>query len=266
MKKIAVCIYDFYISRNNINIFQRTYYNLLKHVLYNTDFDLFIHIWNNPIKETYVSLNNLLYNIEHDLFKYYEISKNQQELQKKYRLKHIGQINEFYKPEAYKVEFNKHFNSSHSQFHSLDSVLELANDYSRKNNIQYDSFFIVKPNCIFTTNLNLNLLNIQNTLYISNWQKITNLQKQNNINSPDDFNYYGISNLWCFGNTNIINRLRNIKNNIDLQKNIEQNFYTYIVNNNISYTPILFFNDDYYILSEPNNYISELNNSCLINN
>ncbi len=72
--------------------------------------------------------------------------------------------------------------------------------------------------------------------------------------------------MWCFGNTNIINRLRNIKNNIDLQKNIEQNFYTYIVNNNISYTPILFFNDDYYILSEPNNYISELNNSCLINN
>tara|TARA_B110000008_G_scaffold228541_1_gene230649 strand:- start:483 stop:1160 length:678 start_codon:yes stop_codon:yes gene_type:complete len=222
MKKIALCFNDFTITRNSISIFNTTYLNLLKNILYNNEFHIFIHIW-EPTNEN--NQKNLKLNILQDM------------------------IN-LYKPEEYKIEFNKYSNANQSHWYSHDAVLELVNNYSNKNNIQYDLVFITKPDCIFTTRFNLDTINIQDTLYVSNWEK------QYGIVTEDYLNSKGLCYYWCFGNMHLINKLKNIKNHINSQKTIEHNFYTYILNNNISYTPIFFLNkqrgDDFYIFKAPN--------------
>tara|TARA_B100001175_G_scaffold210569_1_gene178863 strand:+ start:144 stop:821 length:678 start_codon:yes stop_codon:yes gene_type:complete len=214
MKKIALCVHDFSISTFSIFAFRDAYWNIIKNLMYNNDFHLFIHIW-EPTDER--QLKNI-------------------------KLKTIDKLVDIYKPEYYKVENNNFSNANQEHWYSHNAVLELVNDYSNKNNIQYDLVFITKPDCNFTTKLNLDKMNIENTLYVSNWEKKYGIVTEDYLKSK------GLCYYWCFGNMNLINKLKNVKNYINSQESIQNNFYKYIVNNNISYTPIFFFNDDYSIL------------------
>ena len=213
MKKIALCFHDFIISKLSTSNFNRAYLSVIKNVMYNNDFDLFIHMW-EPTNET--GLRNL-------------------------KLKLIDDIFRLYKPEDYIIEDNNLSNANQQYWYSHNAVLELVNNYSNKNNIEYDLVFIMKPNCIFTTKLNLDKMNIENTLYVSNWEKKYGIVTEDYLKSN------GLCYYWCFGNMDLINKLKNVKNYINSQESIQNNFYKYIVDNNISYTPIFFFNHDYVI-------------------
>jgi len=107
MKKIALCFHDFIISKLSITHFTRAYLGVIKNVMYNNHFDLFIHVW-EPTNES--GLRNL-------------------------KLKLIDDIFRLYKPEDYIIEDNNLSNANQQYWYSHNAVLELVNNYSNKNNI-----------------------------------------------------------------------------------------------------------------------------------
>lgn len=185
MKKIAICLYGLSIGFNDKNEkvvgIKESMESIKKYVGNDMEQDFFFHTW---IEDSDIESKNKVLDI--------------------------------YKPKNYIIENRIKFKNNCYNFHNYTSVksrwlshlktIDLCNSYSNENNIEYNIVFIVRFDCVFTRNLKLNELDIKDYVYVSGWDK--------NYNN-EYFNKHGYMDFWWFGNLHMINKFKNVYDNIE---------------------------------------------------
>ncbi len=184
MKKIALCFYGLSSGLNDKNeqvmYIDKCFESIKKYIINDSNYDIFFHTWN---------ISNMS-NLESYLIKLYNPIN--------YIIQHpINFINN--NPNTKHIQ---HYNASKSRWYSTKKVIELKEKYENENNINYDITFLCRFDCIFFNNYNLNSIKLDNSLYLSNWK----------INEKC-MNAY--MDLFLFGNSKILNRFKNLFDNID---------------------------------------------------
>ena len=184
-KKIAICFHGLSTGMNDknqrVSDINESYESIKKYITNGMETDVFFHTW---INDNIDKKNYLL-----DLYK---------------PKKFIFEKKKDFHSERYKQVTS--YQSAKSRWLSHKNVIELVNEYSMENNIKYDIIFITRFDCLFLNDFKLNKLKITNHLYISNWEKDYD---------KNYFNKCGVCDLWWFGNLEVINKFKDIFDNID---------------------------------------------------
>lgn len=186
MKKIALCFYgisDGFNDKNEKSMYiDKCFESIKKNIVNYSDYDIFFHTWNN--------INNL------ELKEY---------------------LIQLYNPKKYIIENKIHFinnnksmqienyNASKSRWYSNKKVIELKELYEHQNNFNYDITFVCRFDCIFFNDYKLYELKLNDSLYLSNWT----------IDEPYKEGMKIYMDLFMFGNSKILNKLKNLYDLID---------------------------------------------------
>ena len=187
MKKIALCFYGLSVGLNdkneNVVHIDKCFETIKKFILINSNYDIFFHTWNN--------INNP--NIETYLIQLYKPTNYTIENPIKFTNNNPNTIHV------------PHYNASKSRWYSTKKVIELKEKYENDNNFSYDITFVCRFDCLFLNTYNLSSLELQNSLYLSDWE----------IDKPYKEGMNGYMDLFLFGNSNILNKFKNVFDNID---------------------------------------------------
>jgi hypothetical protein len=195
MKRIAICYYGLSDGKNDKNNtvsgIEKSLETVKKNIVGDMEYDIFFHTWFTT-DDTSKKLVDL-----------YNPKKYIIEPQKTFASNVFD-----------KKELNTSYKSGKSRWFSHKAVIELVNDYSTENNVDYDIVFVTRFDGYFMNDFELSKLNIADKLYVSNWEP--------SLGTPtpmETINKHGLCDIWWFGKLNIINKFKDVYDFIDVYKN-----------------------------------------------